>query len=552
LIGLLLAVPAYAQTSAGQVLQQNRELEPTPNLVPQAIPAPKFVEPVPGTPKTGELTFTVKQFNFSGNNKVSVAQLQKIAAPFIGKPVTFDDLSVLTDAIVEYYREQGWLVRAVIPKQDITDGVINIQIIEAKLGGVQIDNRSKRISDANVENWIYGHIPKLADLSLDQLERALLTLNDLTDVTVTSTLQGGIQPGETVLVLTVDDKPIVNGQVGVDNYGGNDIGTIHTTALVNGNGLFAFGDLLSAYGSYSEGNAYGRLSYTLPVGTSGLRVGANGSSMNYRVINNSFTSLYANGMANTGGLEASYPLIRTRPANLMTVLNWNYNSFKNWTVAGVNQDQTYTTSVAQFGFTGNLLDGIGGGALNTGSIMFSGGDVSRNINGPYNSNYGVAGSFSKMRYSLNRNQALSDTVSAYVAVSGQLASKNMDSSEQLYLGGPLNVRAYASGQGAASQGNLTTVELRKNLPYDTQLAGFYDIGNVETWKVNNPAVNGVSNNYVLQGYGLSLTWVGPYNMNVKGTWAQRTGPLSQSVTNYLNQNGGTSLNRFWLTASLPI
>jgi hemolysin activation/secretion protein len=274
--------------------------------------------------------------------------------------------------------------------------------------------------------------------------------------------------------------------------------------------------------------------------------------MEYRVINQSFGSLYANGIANTGGVEASYPLIRTRPANLMTVLNWNYSSFKNWTIAGVNQDQTYTTSVAQFGFTGNLLDGFGGGALNTGSLMLSGGDVSRNINGPYNTNYGVAGNFTKLRYSLNRNQGVTDSFSAYVAVSGQWANKNMDSSEQMYLGGPLNVRAYGSGQGAASQGNLATVELRQNLPYDTQLAGFYDIGNVDTWKFNNPAVNGVSNNYVLQGYGLSLTWIGPYNASVKGTWAQRTGPLSQSVTTYLNQNGGTSLNRFWLTASIPI
>jgi hemolysin activation/secretion protein len=542
----------FAQTSAGQVLQQNRELEPAPNLVPQAVPAPKFVEPEPGTPKAGELTFTVKQFNFTGNAKVSVDQLQKIAAPFIGKPVTFDDLTVLTDAIVEFYRERGWLVRAILPRQDITDGVINVQIIEAKLGSVQIENHSKRIGDKDVENWIYGQIPRLSDLSLDQLERALLTLNDLTDVSVTSSLQGGSQPGETTLVLVVEDKPIVTGQVSVDNYGDNNTGKIRTSALVSGSGLVAFGDQLSAYGLYSEGNAYGRLSYTMPVGTSGLRVGVNGSSMEYRVINQSFGSLYANGVSSTGGVEASYPLIRTHPANLMIVANWNYSNFKNWTIAGVNQDQTYTTSVAQFGFTGNLLDGIGGGALNTGSLMMSGGDVSRNINGPYNSNYGVAGSFSKMRYSLNRNQAINDTLSAYVAVSGQWASKNMDSSEQMYLGGPLNVRAYGSGQGAASQGNLTTFELRQNLPYDTQLAGFYDIGNVDTWKNNNLAVNSVSNNYVLQGYGLSLSWLGPYNTNIKGIWAQRTGPLSPSVTNYLNQNGGLSANRFWLTASIPL
>ncbi len=141
---------------------------------------------------------------------------------------------------------------------------------------------------------------------------------------------------------------------------------------------------------------------------------------------------------------------------------------------------------------------------------------------------------------------------AYVSISGQVASKNMDSSEQLYLGGPMNVRAYGSGQGSATQGNLTTFELRRNLPYQTQVAGFYDIGNVQAWKFNNPAVSQYSNNYVLQGAGVSLSWLGPYNLSVKGVFAMRTGGLSPSVTQYLTQNGGLSSSRFWVTASLPL
>ena len=542
---------AHAQTSAGQLLQQNRELEPGQNILPEPVPNPKVAEPAPAEPKPGQVTFVAKEFVFVGNTKVPSSQLQKLVASFLGKPITFDDLNTITDAIVEFYREQGWLVRAILPKQDITAGVVTIQIIEAKLGGIRIDNRSKRVSDQRVEEWIYGRIPKFSELSLDQLDRALLTLNDLPDVTVSGTLQSGIKPGETILLLTVEDKPLFGGQVAVDNYGDSNTGKIRSSALVNANGLFGIGDQLSAYGLYSEGNSYGRLSFTVPVGTDGLRVGLNGSTMAYRVLNQSFQSLYANGIANTGGVEASYPVIRSRPANLVSVFNWNYSDFKNWTIAGVNRDQTYTTSVAQIGLSGNLLDGIGGGAINNGSVMLSGGDISRNIGGFYNGNYGVAGSFAKMRYAFNRNQAVIDGLTAYVSVSGQLASKNMDSSEQLYLGGPLNVRAYGSGQGAASQGNLTTVELRQNLPFNSQLAGFYDIGNVQTWKFN-PAVNTVSNNYVLQGYGLSLMWVGPYNINIKGTWAQRTGPLSQSVSNYLNQNGGISASRYWLTASIPI
>ena len=542
---------AFAQTSAGQLLQQNKELEPAPSILPEAVPNPTLKEVGPSTPKPGQFTFVVKEFVFTGNTKISSQELQKVLIEFVGKSVTFDDLSLAADAVAEYYRQQGWLARAVLPKQDITEGKVTIQIIEAKLGGIKIENKSKRVSDQRVEEWIYGRIPKDADISLAELDHALLTLNDLPDVMVTSTLQGGVKPGETTLVLLVEDKPTFNGQVSIDNYGDRNTGIFRGSVMANANGLFGIGDQLSFYGLTSAGNNYGRLSFSAPVGVSGLRMGVNASTMAYRVLNQSFQSLNANGVANTGGVEASYPIIRSRPANLMSVFNWNYNEFKNWTIAGLNQDQSYSSSVAQFGLTGNLLDGIGGGALNNGSIMLSVGDMGRDSGGTYNQNYNVAGGFTKARYSFNRNQAITESLSGYISVSGQVASKNMDSSEQLYLGGPMSVRAYGSGQGAATQGNLTTIELRQNLPYQTQLSAFYDLGNVQTWKFNNTAINGVANNYALQGAGLSFSWIGPYNFNFRATWAQRTGPLPASVATYLTQNGGLSPNRFWLTATVP-
>lgn len=532
-------------------MQQNRELEPAPRLLPEATRKPEAEEIVPLAPKPGETGFVVKRFVFVGNTKISSAQLEPIVADLLNKPITFGDLKRATDAIAEYYREEGWLARVLLPQQDITTGTVTIRIIEAKLGSIKIDNRSTRVDDARVEKWIYGRIPKASELSLDQLDQAILTLNDLPDVAVTGSLQQGDKPGDTILLLTVTDKPLYNGQVSVDNYGDSNSGKVRSSVLANLNGPMGIGDQLSAYGMYSEGNSYGRLSYTAPVGVSGLRLGINGSTMAYRVLNQSFQSLYANGVASTGGVEASYPLLRTRPANIVAIANWNFSQFKNWYIYGKNIDQSYDTSVAQFGLSGNLLDSFAGGGLNVASLMLSVGDIGRDVGGPYNSNYGVAGNFAKIRYAFNRNQTLTETLSAYVSVSGQLASKNMDSSEQLYLGGPLSVRAYGSGQGPSSQGNLMTAELRQNLPYQTQLAAFYDFANVQTWKFNNPAINYVSNNYVLQGFGASLAWLGPYGFNVKATWAQRTGQLSQSVSTYLNQNGGTSANRFWVTASLP-
>lgn len=543
-----LVASSHAQPSAGQLLQQNRELEPQPPILPEATREPELRQIKPLELKPGQPTIVVKQFVFTGNTKITSSELYPIVAGFIGKSIGFDDLKLITETITEFYQEKGWLVRVILPQQDITEGVVTIRIIEAKLGGIKIDNQSKRVSDVRVEQWIYGVIPQASELSLSELDRALLTLNDLPDVRVAGTLQEGAKPGDTILLLTVTDKPLINGQVSADNYGDSSSGTARGSALININAPLGIGDQLSVYGIYSEGNSYGRMSYTLPVGSNGLRVGVNGSSMSYRVLNSNFQSAYVNGFANTGGVEATYPIIRTRPMNLVSILNWNYNQFRNWSNGSSVPENSYDTNVAQYGASGNLIDGLFGGGLSTASLIASSGNIQKNASTIAGQAAGVAGNFSKLRYALNRNQAITDSLSFYLGVSGQVASKNMDSSEQLYLGGPLNVRAYSSGQGAASQGNLTTMELRQNLPYQTQLVAFYDLGNVQMTKFNTQ--NLAYNNYVLQGYGLGLNWIGPYGVSLKASWAQRTGQLSQAVQTYLTQNGGTSLNRFWITGSI--
>lgn len=548
LVGLSASGLANAQTSAGQLLQQNRELEPQPPLLPEVSRETGRGEIKPLELKPGQLTFVAKRFVFVGNTKVSDSELQSLVSNFIGKTITFEDLKLITDAVTDYYHGKGYLVRTILPQQDITDGTVTIRVIEAKLSNIKIDNESKRVSDARVEQWVYGLIPKASELSLKELDRAILTLNDLPDIAVTGTLEEGTKPGDTVLLLTVADKPLVNGQVTADNYGDSNSGRARASALVNVNSPLGIGDQLSVYGMYSQGNSYGRLSYTLPVGSDGLRVGVNGSSMSYRVLNNNFQSAYVNGFANTGGVEATYPLIRTRPMNLVGLLNWNYNQFRNWSNGNSVPENSYDTSVAQFGASGNLIDGVFGGGLSTASLIGSYGDIQKNASTTAGQAAGVAGSFSKLRYAANRNQAITDSFSVYLGVSGQLASKNMDSSEQLYLGGPMSVRAYSSGQGAASQGNLTTLELRQNLPYQTQAIAFYDLGNVQVSKFNTQ--NLAYNNYVLQGYGLGLNWIGPHGVSLKASWAQRSGQLSQPVSTYLSQNGGTSANRFWITGSI--
>jgi hemolysin activation/secretion protein len=249
----------------------------------------------------------------------------------------------------------------------------------------------------------------------------------------------------------------------------------------------------------------------------------------------------------------TYPIIRSRPANLFLLTNYNYSSFINNANSAITSQ--YNTSVFLGGLSGNLLDSFAGGGINYGSLMASGGSVNLNNSPSFSSDLigpRVNGSFTKLRYGANRLQAITPDLSGYFGISGQIASKNLDPSEQLYLGGPYSVRAYATGQGNASQGNLMTFELRQALPMKLLLTGFYDYANVQTYKTSSFTITPLNNTYAMQGLGSSIGWSGPMGLQVKAIWAMRTGTLPALVTQSFNGNGGTSSNRFWLTASLPI
>lgn len=121
----------------------------------------------------------------------------------------------------------------------------------------------------------------------------------------------------------------------------------------------------------------------------------------------------------------------------------------------------------------------------------------------------TAGTYAKYTLSLARLQALSESNSFYVAVNGQASDKNLDSSEQFFLGGPNSVRAYDVGTIGGALGALLSAELRHNLgafSYGTwQTILFADSGVVRIYKT---VINSGENTASLSGAGMGLNWAG--------------------------------------------
>jgi len=542
------AVHAQTAPDAGSLLQQI-EREQHPALPPKA--PPEFEPPAP-MESLGGVTVTVKAFTFAGNKLLTGKQLAPAVAKFIGRPLGFADLQNAAIAVATRYRRAGWVVRAYLPQQDVTGGKVTIQIVEAKLGEVRVEGDAKHVSSKQVTRIIEDAQPVGAPMNANALDRGLLLVGDLAGVTAGGKLAEGEKQSQTDLVVNVADSAPISGNVTSDNAGQRATGAGRLIADVDLNSPAGLGDRADILLLGSQGSNYARADYSLPVGGDGWRVGVNGSHLGYRVITQEFEALDAHGTSTTAGLEASYPLLRSRLANLYLGLNADDKRFDNDS-AGVTTSH-YSIQTARASLYGNAFDSLGGGGANNGSITFEQGidDLGGSPNEAADAlTTHAAGAFRKLNLSLSRQQTVSERLSLYAALSGQLSNKNLDSSEKFYLGGADGVRAYPENEGGGTEGLLANLEGRVKLPANFNAAAFVDWGSVHINKDNDFPGATTLNTDDLKGAGVSLGWVAPFGLSAKATWAHRIGTNPDPTSTGDDQDGSHIENRVWLQVSMP-
>ena len=86
------------------------------------------------------LTFRLKQVKVSGATLFKDKDFQGISAPFLGKEIRLSDLEKITRGIKAKYNERGvYATNVYLPEQDIMAGVIEIRVLEARMGDVVVE-----------------------------------------------------------------------------------------------------------------------------------------------------------------------------------------------------------------------------------------------------------------------------------------------------------------------------------------------------------------------------------------------------------------------------
>jgi hemolysin activation/secretion protein len=216
---------------------------------------------------------------------MSAEQLAPAVAAYLNRPLDFNQLQAAVTAVAEFYRAAGWVVRAYLPQQDIQDGNVTIQIVEAVFGQIKREGTvGGRVSVAQVDAIFLAQQKSGDVLNADALDRALLLGDDLPGIILAGSLVAGASDRETDLILKTADEPLVIGEIAADNTGSRSTGDQRLTANLSLASPAGWGDLGSANLINTRGSDYGRLAYSIPVGSDGWRIGVSASELRYQLI----------------------------------------------------------------------------------------------------------------------------------------------------------------------------------------------------------------------------------------------------------------------------
>lgn len=524
LLVLSQSVFAVQPPSAGSQLQQ---IPPTPI---REQTAPKFEvqqSSAPVAPKSEGVKIIVKSLKISGAKAYSDAEMLAVTGFKPNSELSLTDLRGMATKIADYYHQNGYFVaQAYLPAQNIKNGVVTIAVIVGQYGKITLNNQTNL--NNNVANTFLKGLNKGDRIASDPLEERLLLLSDLPGVRINSTLTPGASVGASDLNVNVTPGQRVTGSIDADNAGNRYTGMYRGGGTINFNEPFGQGDVASLRVlTAGAGLNYGRASYQMQFGKANAGVAY--SYLNYQ-LGKDFKNLDAHGTAQIASIYGNYPLIRSRNNNLYAQLAYDEKFFHDKTgITALVADKR--AHVLRASLYGDHRDGFFGGGLDAYSFTLSSGFI--NLQNPDiraldATTARTNGYYNKFSFYANRLQSITDYFSLFASVNGQVASKNLDVSEKMELGGMYAVRAYPEGEAYADQGAVFTLEGRVTLPRffeplpgQMQLIGFFDTGIVNTYQ--HAWASAGSNSRTLSGAGVGFNWMDANNFALRAYYAHKLG-----------------------------
>ncbi len=534
----LLACTAMAQAGAPNSGSILRQLEPSTlakpetdrSVLPQAPPSKAVTAPLSGGP-----TLAVSAFRIVGVDDATATRLQPLLGKYTGPGKTLLDLEdAAKDVEVALQREGFFLAQAYVPEQRLTEGVVTVQVLIGRLGSVKLEAEPGVKVDAAFMDRIVDRLRGHPVVERGLIEHALFTLGDLRGIAVHSSLTPGERIGHADLVIKVSPAKTAAYAVEYDNAGSIYTGRHRVYGSADWFSLAGRGDVASLRAQAASGTQFLRASWLTPYNAVGSKVGVALSLLRYELGTAVFDPLDAEGTAAALSLQWLHPVIRSRNRNLFFQISTDLRQFDDEVNAIALDSKKSMTAYATFAAVGDFRDTFAGGGISN----YAAGIVMGNLkiktpDEAYvdDNSYRSAGSYAKLVLNGSRLQVLPNKDYLFLSAQAQLASKNLDSSEKLSMGGPDRVRGYPSPESPSDSGVIATWEYRKPLrfesvPGDLVFAVFGDYGYARQHE--SPLATDTGNTRKLMSHGVGLTYANRSGLLVKGWVAMRGDTKAQS------------------------
>ena len=501
----------------------------------------------------------VNEIKFTGKiKKFKITKLQSLLKDFLNKKLTFSEINEAVDLIQEFYLVNDFfLAKVTLPEQEVIDGIIYININEGQLDTkdpyiIKTDNLRlyKDVLSDYLENALSTGITK------NGLERALLNINDLPGISAVSTIQPGVEQGSSKIVINVVEDDLITGNITLDNHGNRYTAKQRSTIKIDVNNPSKIGDKLTITKTFNDDQKFdfSQFDYEVPVGQSGLKAFALASRLEFEIGKELKTNPVSLGNADTYEVGLKYPIQRTNNQSVFLKTSFERKEIYNETTGVLTNDKTVEKAKIGFDFEGRNIfqnDSISGISV---SGIFGELDLSK-VNSDYTNDQSSTGAkthgdFSKALFDIYHIHRFTDKINFKYYGSLQYASKNLDSSEKMSLGGVSGVRAYPSGEASGDEGYKFSFEVQYDLSrpdMDFDLIGtlFYDYGKIRQYKDSSNITLTTPNEYNLSGWGVSFDLIANERVKLNLGWAQAIGDNDGQSSSGNNSDGRGGSSRAW-------
>jgi hemolysin activation/secretion protein len=474
-------IRAGVTTAVDPGLVQQYIKKSVPPLDTNLTPAAKLIEPT-APPETAEskIKFKLTKIILKGNTVFSTDELETIFKPSINTMISIADLQALVNKVTEKYRAAGYILsRAILPPQTITNGVVQVQVIEGYISKVAISG-----NPGWVEKVLQKYNEKILTsrpLRIRVLEKSLLLMNDVPGVSAKAVLTPSKSISGSADLNVVTEFKRAAGYLSYDNLGSRYLGPQEIGAGVAVNSITWPGSsdgLRMLTVPYTNQMRYFEYNHTNPIGSEGTKFTFD---TNYTRTKPGFLldDFDVIGTSSITYFDLATPWIRSRNENLYIHSTFNYMNISS-TILG---QPFYSDLIRSLVFGGEYtsLDRFRG--ANDVRIDFEKGlEILGAVKHVNQSRPMGEPNFFKGTLFLSRLQALPAQFSLFAAALGQYAFNPLLATEQYAYGGFPWGRGYPPSEIVGDDGLGMKVELRRDFaidkPWLSSIQGylFYDAG----------------------------------------------------------------------------